>query len=322
MIRKSGVLALLFFVLNPLIHSETGSIHVDQSELIFSGVQGFGSDPKSVTISNLSSNGVSGLRWDFEGGDADCFEVYFVKPFGLLTNESSSQYFTFSPPAGRSGALKTEARLVGEAGQVYASVDLFGLSAEGLEGPREPGLYLITDTVGLDIDLGWRSHHTHTRPELIGSEIAQQKFKKASAGPVVMNAIARYSPDFLLPFGYYRMEEGKAIITPIGTLAKRTVTSFQHNCLYPKLTSGSTIFDPGEEAFGVFTSSPSHVAYSEDSVNQSQEPKHIAHTVRVYPAVDRTGESIPNAYLICFEEATNGDYQDYVFLLENVVAVD
>lgn len=40
--------------------------------------------------------------------------------------------------------------------------------------------------------------------------------------------------------------------------------------------------------------------------------------MRTYPLKDRAGAAIPNGYLVCFEEAANGDYQDYVFTLYNV----
>ena len=38
---------------------------------------------------------------------------------------------------------------------------------------------------------------------------------------------------------------------------------------------------------------------------------------RIYPVKDRSGQLVPNTYLVTFEDATNGDYQDYVFLLTN-----
>ena len=44
----------------------------------------------------------------------------------------------------------------------------------------------------------------------------------------------------------------------------------------------------------------------------------MAHATRIYPVKDRAGQLVPNAYLVTFEDATNGDYQDYVFLLTNV----
>ena len=43
--------------------------------------------------------------------------------------------------------------------------------------------------------------------------------------------------------------------------------------------------------------------------------------MRTYPLKNRAGQLVPNSYLVGFEEAANGDYQDFVFVLENVVPV-
>ena len=40
--------------------------------------------------------------------------------------------------------------------------------------------------------------------------------------------------------------------------------------------------------------------------------------MRVYPAKNRSGQLLANTYLVTFEDASNGDYQDYVFRLSNV----
>jgi hypothetical protein len=44
-----------------------------------------------------------------------------------------------------------------------------------------------------------------------------------------------------------------------------------------------------------------------------------AHAVRIYALNDRNGTPVPNTYLIGFEEASNGDYQDYVFVVSNII---
>mgnify|MGYP001798242744 CR=1 FL=1 len=42
------------------------------------------------------------------------------------------------------------------------------------------------------------------------------------------------------------------------------------------------------------------------------------HRTKVYPLKDASGAPVANSYLVCVEEAGNGDYQDYVFILGNV----
>jgi hypothetical protein len=54
--------------------------------------------------------------------------------------------------------------------------------------------------------------------------------------------------------------------------------------------------------------------YSEDALNS---PANV-HRVRSYPLKGTNGTVVPQTYLLAVEEAANGDYQDYVFVLGNV----
>jgi hypothetical protein len=107
--------------------------------------------------------------------------------------------------------------------------------------------------------------------------------------------------------------------------------------LLPPLAAGSndTTFDPGTPtAFGIwaFTNQRSvggvssagapapnpgngDYVYSEDALNLDAIHSHRS---RVYPLRDRAGVLVPHGYLLGWEEATNGDYQDFVFVLKNV----
>lgn len=101
-----------------------------------------------------------------------------------------------------------------------------------------------------------------------------------------------------------------------------------------KTGSNGTTFDPGTMTFGIWTFSNQRTTgglssagvpapnvgngdydYSQDSLNI--DAVH-SHRVRVYPLKDRAGVLVPHAYLIGWEEASNGDYQDFVFILKNV----
>ena len=65
--------------------------------------------------------------------------------------------------------------------------------------------------------------------------------------------------------------------------------------------------------FGFFVDSKSfgRKTYTQDGLNTN-----IPHGVRTYPAKNRAGVLVPNTYLVTFEDAQNGDYQDYVFLVD------
>ncbi|PCJ96560.1 MAG: hypothetical protein COA50_07220 [Flavobacteriaceae bacterium] len=160
----------------------------------------------------------------------------------------------------------------------------------------------------------------HLRPELQGEELAPSLFKKAGPGAVEMIPVARYSPDFALNFGYYNASKSGPIQHQVGILA--TADTFpEHQILFPKVATGKTVFDPGEDNFGFYTISPSHSVYSEDIWNVLFYPTHATHAVRTYPVSDKNGVALENTYLVCIEEAANGDYNDYVFLVKNIKPV-
>ena len=149
-----------------------------------------------------------------------------------------------------------------------------------------------------------------TTTPLVGDEVAAPRFKAASAAEVALIPVARYSPQEPIPYGYYL----GASEVEVGVIA-----SDQYQTLNPKTEAGAkpSFAAPAGE-FGIFTSSKTHKTYTEDAKNAANA---IQHAVRSYPLKDRAGVAIPNAYLVCFEEAANGDYQDYVFTLANVVPV-
>tara|TARA_R110002072_G_C7579432_1_gene501926 strand:- start:137 stop:469 length:333 start_codon:yes stop_codon:yes gene_type:complete len=92
----------------------------------------------------------------------------------------------------------------------------------------------------------------------------------------------------------------------------------EHQTLFPAVSNGSTGFVPKSEPFGFYTTSPSHVAYSKDTWNKKLFKKNAAHAARIYAVKDAQRHILPNQFLVCFEEAFNGDYQDYVFLVKNI----
>jgi hypothetical protein len=115
-------------------------------------------------------------------------------------------------------------------------------------------------------------------------------------------------------------------------------TSNYSEMILPPLKTGSngTTFEPGTTPFGIWTftnqrttGNPSSAGapapnvangdynYSEDSLNIIGTSSPPVHRLRVYPLKDRAGVLVPNSYLLGWEEASNGDYQDFVFVLKN-----
>jgi hypothetical protein len=163
-------------------------------------------------------------------------------------------------------------------------------------------------------------------------EVAAPHFTKAGAGNVTITLAARFSPKGPLPYGWYSTTTGCPTgCTKVAAMASTAdaQTSDTARMVNPPFGTGITSFDPGAGPFGlwVYSDQRSHLydtgtvtngdyVYSQDALNA---PANV-HRFRSYPLKDAAGTAIADSYLIGIEEAGNGDYQDYVFVLGNVKA--
>jgi len=272
----------------------------------FSAIQGTTSKDTTVI---LPENAAS-VKWI--EGDPALFEVTLTK--------HKQAHIQFHPSNGFIGLTVAKAQLKNPSGKTLLTVQLTGLSTKGLEGENEPPLARIAETLGYTVNIGWSTLANHTLPPLQGDELAAAIFHKAGKGKVEMIPVARYSPDFELPFGYYTHENQTANKHYVGTLSKAGKLP-EHQCLYPSIAAGSNSFDPGNKSFGFYADGPTHTGYSEDVWNMLLHPEDAVHATRIYPLKDKTGKPVSNSYLVCFEEAKNGDYNDYVFVVNNITPV-
>jgi hypothetical protein len=274
-------------------------------------VRNAASAPQRLTLSNMGTATVKITGLTLAGPNAAAFGVVDAPalPLTLAAGQSVGVGVRFAPGSS-TGSLKGSLQVASE-GNAPTVVNLYGLSAQGLQGDQEPPLQQVVNTLGYTLNVGSSNLILGTGSTLIGDEVAAQLFRKAGAGPVTMRAVARYSPDDLLPFGY--VVQGSSTLNAVGTIA-----TGQEQTLNPALTSGTQAsFDPGDAAFNLYTGRTSYApqtTYTQDSLNTGP----IKHAVRTYPLKDRAGQPIPNSYLVAFEPASNGDYQDYVFVVSNV----
>jgi hypothetical protein len=293
-------------------------IDTDPFELIFSVVNGQTTAAKTITLENAGTSPLEVSTLALMGTHAAHFQLVSPPstPFTIAVGSTANVSVRFAPTI--VGALEGFLRIASDdPDDPTRDVGLYGLSAQGLEGNNEPPLHRVVTTLGHAIDVGGTSLSLGTGAAPIGDEVAVPVFEKANAGSVRMVPVARYSPAFVLRFGYYFPNGASPIKHEVGQLSGSSNPP-EHQTLFPAQISGSTTFDPGTQAFGVYTTGPTHSAYSQDSLNTLLHPTRVAHAVRVYPLKDRSGTPIANAYFIGFEEASNGDYQDYDFTLYNV----
>ncbi len=282
------------------------------NEYIFSAIKGTASKP--VTTSFHIKFSAKNIQW--ESGDSSSFKYDLQN---AIAGKDQKMSIVFHPSESFIGIAKATLVIKNAEGKMI-KINLTGLSTNGLEGENEPALAVVTKALGYAINVGWTSLANHSRPELQGDEIPFTLFHKAGNGKVEMQPVARYSPDFELPFGYYTNTSNGPEKKQAGVLSKAGKYP-EHQSLFPAIASGSSSFDPGNQDFGFYATGPTHSAYSEDVWNMLLHPDNAVRAIRIYPVKDRRGELVKYTYLLCFEEAKNGDYNDYVFIVKNVKPV-
>ena len=299
-------LAVIFvFSKTITIHAQNGSQPIKKS-LVFSAIKG----TVSKTDTLIVSADINSLKW--LGTDQTSFSI--------ISKENKMLVLAFSPSADFIGIKRSSLQVVGASGKIIAEISLTGLATKGLEGENEAPLSTIVDALGYQSNIGWTTLANNTLPFLQGDEIPYQQFRKAENRKVEIIPVARYSPDFELSFGYYSINGHMPINREVGVLSKAGKYP-EHQVLFPAIARGAKEFDPGSRSFGFYFTSPTHSAWSEDVWNMLFYPDHAVHATRIYPLKDKEGTIIKNTYLLCVEEAANGDYNDYVFLVKNIIPV-
>ena len=300
--RKMKKQTNIIIVIILLLGLSTFAQKANKSEVILSAIKGTIS--KTDTIKILEA--VKADEINIIGTNASFFKIKLVNK-SLIVN--------FEPATNFTGVAKATLKLRDN------TINLTGLSTKGLEGENEAPISEVVEALGYKINLGWNTLANHWRPTLQGEEIEPSLFQKVTDDVVEIIPVARYSPDFLLNFGFYTNSSSGPQQHQVGVLAKAGQFP-EHQTLFPALGSGKTYFDPKNKVFGLYAISPSHSLYSEDLWNILFYPTHATHAVRTYPVKDKVGNLVKNTYLVCMEEAVNGDYNDYVFLIKNVKPIN
>jgi hypothetical protein len=224
----------------------------------------------------------------------------------------------------------------------------FGAFTSGYEAT----LGQILTTLGYQVNVGMAQTDWNPNTAMVATMLAMSNpptaneiqtaggnlFTKAGAGMVSITVVARFSPQGSLDFGWYTPAGAAPTRTTVGTMQLQSdpQTSDMARMVYPPLmglvstgaAGSTTTFDPGSGSFGIWinsdqqtqqfneggTKSNGDYDYSQDALNS---PANV-HRVKTFPLADSTGTAIPQSYLVAVEEASNGDYQDYVFVLSNV----
>ena len=198
---------------------------------------------------------------------------------------------TFKPGATVVGVRSALLRVASDdADTPVLDIGLNGLALNGLEGSNEPPLADVVRTLGRNINVGWTgltNDSPATGAQLEGDEVAAPLFTKAGTGPVTMKPVARFSPDEVLPFGWY---------LPTGASPERNevakVAAGQYQTLNPAIVErrGEQLRPGCRQLRGV-----RRLELLQPVELHAGRPQHrsSAHAARVYPAKDRAGIGDP-----------------------------
>jgi hypothetical protein len=284
----------------------------------------------SVAISALTVGGAGKAAFQINGAPQLPMNLAAGADLSVTVQALTASSALAAAPPQNSGATFSIATLTATAGGVSATANLYSLML--FPATHEPTLGQILIELGYKMNVGVAQNDANPimpsdaskLPKGIEAgtdEIAAPLFVKAGTGNVTMDAVARFSPEDPIPFGWYpKGTPGHSMVA--GTMAATTdmQTSNGARMVLPPVT-GTQAFDPGATVFGLWVFSDQVAAgagngdydYSEDAPNTPAG----THRTKVYPLKDVTGTPVANSFLIAVEEAGNGDYQDYVFVLGN-----
>lgn len=297
-------------------NSASATVSQSTNELIFGTVRNVPSITKTVTIQNTGGNSISVTALNFTGNNPSLFQLVNAPSLPAVIQPTSTLNISvrFTPSSNDVGTFNALLNVVSNDASSPTVVALYGLSQQQLEGNNEPPLSWVVETLGYNIDVGGTGLILNPGDPFfapIGDEVLTPVFEKAGAGVMTLTPVLRYSPNETLPFGWYTRGEGNATtLNPVDV-----INLGQYQSLLPTTVGGNVTFDPGNAHFGIYVYSNSfnRASYTEDDLNTGPS----THPARVFPLKNRQGVLVPNAYLVVYEDAANGDYQDYGFVLTN-----
>ncbi len=276
-----------------------------------SAVAGISAGKLALEVENPGKS--VGLDLKILGKDAASFRVTDAGGTTLAADAKTTLTIDFTP-TGKAGRYSAGLQIGPEDGGAF--VVLQGVATNALEGENEPPLERVIQALGIPVDVGGSALKLEIKPAIIGGSVPCRTFQHVGDAPVRLTPVARYSPPGEYPFGW--QADGDQVVA--GSLAASAEIKDAHQRLFPPLADGgkSVEIAPGNASFGLFVRAGKRTV----GTDFAKIPSPLANPTRVYPIQVFQGRRVKNAFLVCFEEAANGDYQDCVFLVENVRVAD
>jgi hypothetical protein len=183
-------------------------ISTDKDEVIFSGFVNppgtLPNDVQSITVENAGVDPLNISGISISGTDASAFTLLSPPslPLSLSSGQTQVIQIEFNPSS--IGALEASLDISSDdINNPTLNIPLYGLSSQQFEGSSEPPMSNILATLGYNVNIGWTGLTTSVNNFPLGDEVLESVFEKAGPGNVEILPVARYSPAWPLPFGYY-----------------------------------------------------------------------------------------------------------------------
>jgi hypothetical protein len=300
----------------------TGAITATPDRIVIGTTPG-AAKTAQLTLQNTGGSTVSLQSLNVSGSAASAFSVSGANvPMNLAAGASATLTVSFNGAAGVSKAMLAAATPAGT-----TNVPLGGLA---IPAGTEPSLQWIFDVHNIPVNAGNPDPTKKDFPPvpIAGDEMGIQSFVKAGAGPVTLQLLGSFGPDFepVSINGWYVS----------GNASSRTelfrIAQANHFALDPPVENGGSLsFDPGANAFGFWNEWPfwegpqgmgQYFVYLEDALNTwDTGTGGTKHHMRVYPYKNPDGTADPHAFIVTTEEApisAGPDYNDVVYVVRNV----
>jgi hypothetical protein len=287
---------------------------------------------ETIGVRNAFGSPVTVTDLAIAGDDAGSFILEGVPelPVTIAGGARLDVAIRFRPPANAPtsnfSAALSAAVSIDSANDITATTGLYGLAMSASNA--EATLAQVVEALGISIDVGSTTLTLGTGSDPVGEELQVDRFVKLDgAAPVRLEPLARYSPLEAANYGYYTAVVPAVTLHRLGTMSRGPADNVANRTLFPPLDTGAMlVFDPGDDSFGLFAESQANIAslgsdgrlYQEDALNNDQGNVQPVHRVRVFPLRIRSGQIVAGSFLLVCEEASNSDYQDYVFAISNV----
>ena len=331
--------------------TDSAKIGLSAPRLVFSAVRGHALPaPRHVTLSNSGTSPVTVSGLSISGNNPSSYGLASGQPATVTVPAAGSttvaiQFHPTAPTGcpspgnlyGVSDSNRYATLTFSSTDPAFpvGSVNLAGLISCDFGGANEPVLHQIVQALGYTTVVDTASmdqRFLKTQSIYPGTnEVTSPYFHAADASkPVTVTDLAHYSSASLTPYHATGWFTKGASIPSDGSCgsachklwafpADASTTTYNQNQKLLPSTVGTTSFTTSA-TFGLFSGDNKDVVFSVEGLNDPT----AKHDMRVYPAYGPGHVAIAHAYLVAVDtgrknESKNGDYQDIVMIVRNVI---